>query len=802
MAKAAGESIGMGIVLRTIVSFVVVATAAGAAVATTAWLRGQHEIDNGIGVRLSQLKSDLNSRIDAEAMRAKSLAMLVAESPEAKLAMEAADRQALLSIFGPMYESVRQSAALDQFQFHVPPATSLLRLHQPAKYGDDLSAIRPMVVEANKSRKPLAGMEMGVAGVGIRGIAPVSKDGRHLGTVEFGATLGDPLLRSFTNVTGAFAAIFISDGGVLKPVGSTLPPRIADDLRQLAQTELAQKGQSLRYWEDESVSYGWSAFTLLDYSGKPVATAVIAADTQAYAAARRETGWFMMMTAFGALVLGSLVGLILARRLIGPMNRLTAAIEALADCRYDVAIPATGRRDEIGMIARALGRLKDHACEIADHESRMTARAWELEAMDRSIRSDIESNLNGIVLAAIETSEGTSRMVRIMDEVAQTGRRSQSMAAAVEEMVASMREISRLSETAAVEATQAGDAAQDGHRSSEVTDAVLGRLFKTVTEAAQRAEGLAEASQRIGGIANEIEGIAGQTNLLALNATIEAARAGEAGKGFAIVAGEVKSLASQTAHATDDVRLRVTEIRTDIAGVVEQMRTGAEAAGQGRSAMVDLMQRLDIIGENVSGVAGRIGEIASILGQQTAAADEVAQSTIAIADLSHRNNEQIHCAMAAMKQTANALNDRVGEMARMGTSTSVLIVAKNDHVMFKTKILEAVLGQIDMREDEVADHTRCRLGNWLSKLSDDQRLIMPSLADMDEPHRVVHEAGREALAAMRGGDREAALAAVDRMNAASRLVIDCLDRALAEWKTAQPATSGGASAAGVVRAAA
>jgi hypothetical protein len=103
--------------------------------------------------------------------------------------------------------------------------------------------------------------------------------------------------------------------------------------------------------------------------------------------------------------------------------------------------------------------------------------------------------------------------------------------------VASMREVSRLSETAAVEATQAGNAAQDGHRSSKVTDAVLGRLFETVTEAAQRADGLAEASQRIGGIANEIESIAGQTNLLALNATIEAARAGEAGKGFAVVAG-------------------------------------------------------------------------------------------------------------------------------------------------------------------------------------------------------------------------------------------------------------------------
>jgi methyl-accepting chemotaxis protein len=260
------------------------------------------------------------------------------------------------------------------------------------------------------------------------------------------------------------------------------------------------------------------------------------------------------------------------------------------------------------------------------------------------------------------------------------------------------------------------------------------------------------------------------------------------------VAGEVKTLASQTSQATDDVRQRVQEIRTDISGVVDQMRTGAEAAGQGRSAMAELMQRLDVIGENVGGVADRIGEIASIMGQQTIAADEVAESTVAIADLSRRNNDQIRAAMAAMKHTANSLNARVSEMARMGASTSVLIVAKNDHVMFKTKILDAVLGNIQMREDEAVDHIRCRLGTWLSKLPDDDKLLMPSLAKMDEPHRAVHKAGREALAAANQGDRTNALIAVDRMNDASRLVIDCLDRALEEWKAAQADSGEGRAA--------
>jgi len=99
-----------------------------------------------------------------------------------------------------------------------------------------------------------------------------------------------------------------------------------------------------------------------------VATAVIAADIQAYAAARRETGWFMMVAAFAAIVLGSLVGLILARRLIGPMNRLTTAIEDLADQRYDVAIPSTGRHDKS---ARSAGRLASQGVCARGRRSRI-----------------------------------------------------------------------------------------------------------------------------------------------------------------------------------------------------------------------------------------------------------------------------------------------------------------------------------------------------------------------------------------------------------------------------------------------
>jgi len=86
-------------------------------------------------------------------------------------------------------------------------------------------------------------------------------------------------------------------------------------------------------------------------------------------------------------------------------------------------------------------------------------------------------------------------------------------------------------------------------------------------------EGLAETAQRIGDVVQLIETIAGQTNLLALNATIEAARAGDAGKGFAVVASEVKSLANQTAKATEDIRAQISEIQGSTGQTVEAIRS-------------------------------------------------------------------------------------------------------------------------------------------------------------------------------------------------------------------------------------
>lgn len=210
-----------------------------------------------------------------------------------------------------------------------------------------------------------------------------------------------------------------------------------------------------------------------------------------------------------------------------------------------------------------------------------------------------------------------------MDDMSQVQMSSDSLATATQEMSATIQEIAGITDTAKKETEETQRQANNGQ--AEVTSAVvlIQNVASEIEKAVSSINDLEQQSTQIGEILNVIKTISEQTNLLALNAAIEAARAGEAGRGFAVVADEVRHLATRTQQATVEIRQRIELLQQGTLNSVETMNNTAQISGQA-------VQQAEAAGERLNDIVLAVGRIADMNVQIATAAEEqsyVAQET-------------------------------------------------------------------------------------------------------------------------------------------------------------------------------
>jgi methyl-accepting chemotaxis protein len=384
-------------------------------------------------------------------------------------------------------------------------------------------------------------------------------------------------------------------------------------------------------------------------------------------------------------------------------------------------------------------------------------------------------NLDRVVDLSIQGNETAISAARLLTASRDIDSGTEALAAASEQMVASISQIRETAQGAASEAAHMRADAEQGMATVGSASAAMGRVATTADQASQMVTSLSEASEAIGTIVSSIDAIAKQTNLLALNATIEAARAGEAGKGFAVVATEVKSLSQQTSKATDDIRTRIDRLRQEIGTIVTAMSDCTDAAAESQQVVSSLGEAMASVGNRVSSVTTGMEEIADILNQQSDASREVAEGISVIAAKTKQSVEQVMGVSAQLDLAQELVGRELQELSTFSFDQKIPRLAKADHVIWKKRLADMAVGRVKLKANELADHHSCRLGKWYYGDASSTSRTHRAFAALERPHELVHEHGRRAAKLFETGDLAGALDAIEKVEAASKDVLRLLD---------------------------
>lgn len=353
-----------------------------------------------------------------------------------------------------------------------------------------------------------------------------------------------------------------------------------------------------------------------------------------------------------ALLIAGLVGFAITRNVAGPLRKLTVAADRITIGDLGGSIDLGERRDEIGQLAQAFGRMTNSlrsmanaAEQIASGDLRVSFAAQSpqdvlghaLVKMSSNLRAQIGGMLEGATVLGSAASE-------IVASTTQLAAGASESAAAVSQTTTTVEEVRQTAHMASQKARAVSDSAQkvvqianSGRKSTEESLAGMGRIRSQMEAIGSSMMRLSEQTQAIGQIIASVEDLAAQSNLLAVNAAIEAAKAGDQGKGFGVVAQEVKSLAEQSRQATERVRAILGDIQKATTAAVMATEQGAKAVDSGSRLTESAGETIQSLAGSVTEAAQAATQIAASSQQQLVGMDQVAGAMESIKQASTQN---------------------------------------------------------------------------------------------------------------------------------------------------------------------